>query len=384
MIDLSFTLNPEWISEREKKWESIKEDYSDGYSRKQREKFHQYFLTGKTLNYKDIYFTQLFELFPLQSLEAHEYIFKNLFNAEKWSNNEIEYFSRDVVLKEHMYEDQEKVVRFYLGDTYDPNRKLPFLIKDEKEYRALNPDPYYLILHMMRPITYWLNRWSKDEDHCVGTILLDYIFSLIRTQAEEYVGITIPEDPSKDIPWDDRQEIKNIIARRLNFSEFLRAVSVVSILYEAGVDSISKKKGIKAKEIYACLENMRSPEYHSELIDHWQWVKRRSFVYKLTFDVGPEWADLFFSAFYYFRTCKSLEAVTEYFLPVIENLDHFKKLIEKTRLDHDFMVESYVYHDESQHGFIYFSCTSPEIAENIKSIFALCPVKNLNMINVEG
>ncbi|WP_323816599.1 hypothetical protein [Cellvibrio sp. NN19] len=382
MIDLRFTQNPEWIAERENKWDGIKEDYSDGYSRKQREKFHHYFLTGQLINSKDIYFTQLFELFPLQSLDAHEYIFKSLFNAEKWSNKEIEYFSRDVVLKGNLYEDHEKIIRFYLGDSYDPNRKIPFLVKDEKENRAFNPDPYNLILHMMRPITYWLKRWSEDEDYCIGVVLLDYIFSLIKTQTEEYFGRVISDNPSKDIPWDERQEIKKVIARRLNFSEFLRAVSVTSILHDRNIDSVNEKKGIKAKEIFARLDNMRSPEYCSELIDHWQWVKRRSFIYELTFDVGSDMADSFFSAFYYFRTCYSLVTVTEHFLPVIEDLDHFKILIEQTRLDHDFMIENYEYHDESQKGRVYFSCVTREIAENIRSIFELCPLSNLEMVNL--
>lgn len=46
MIDLSFTKDPQWIEERQKKWDLIKEDYCDGLSKKQREQVYQYFMFG--------------------------------------------------------------------------------------------------------------------------------------------------------------------------------------------------------------------------------------------------------------------------------------------------------------------------------------------------
>ena len=88
-IDLSFTQNPGWIEHRKQLWSKVKVSYSEEYTRKQREQFQTYFMTGTPPKKReDLFYTDYIALFPLQTNEGIEYCYKNYFKPEDWGGKE--------------------------------------------------------------------------------------------------------------------------------------------------------------------------------------------------------------------------------------------------------------------------------------------------------
>lgn len=381
MIDLSIVNNEAWIIERQKKWEKIKDDYSDGYSKKQRERFYSYFITGVPQKVEELYVVDLFNLFPVQTVESHKYICENYYRPDEWTASNIMSFSKGVVFKEYAGEDLDTVLKFvniYLGKEYDPDRQFPFLIGDEKEYRQFSPNSYQLLHFLIYPMIEWLKKFKEDEKYCVGMYIPKYFFSLLKIQPPQYLEYKIPEELSPETEYKIKKERSDIIGRRSQIRDLMRAVFVRCSVVRA--ELINEEKKEKAIEFYNIFESMSFPEYPKELIEHWEWIKHRPNIYELTFNLHPELAEFMFDVVYHIEYPNPFDAILESFLQLgIDDKLNLEILLKKLNLDVDYRVENCDSDEQFQNFYLMFSCTDQSVAKNIESLFLICPVSNVKL-----
>lgn len=378
MIDLSFTKDPQWIEERQKKWDLIKEDYCDGLSKKQREQVYQYFMFGTPpKKISDFYFTYYFTLFPLQTIEAHRFIAANYFSAAEWTEREWGSFINSVLLTEsEEVEKQDKLIHFfhYLGSSYDPGRKFPFLIGQEDQFRPFDVDPRMLFRKLNNQLNSWMYDPEYKSDQRLAPYLLDYFFSLIDYQLPESMSHNIPAEPTDESNDEVRYRIRGVILACEGMRTLMR---LVYTRFKFPVYfSVKDEKLDVISDIFKRFESMEAAA-PQELIDHWCWVKRRSKVYELTFNIPEGMEDEIRQVEY------DLYANSEYIINDLEKINgiDIQKAIQlhsKYRFDEHYFVEHRRDAEQGGSDLIVFACTDEAVIGALSEFLLTCGVTNFN------
>lgn len=269
-IDLSITNSPEWVAEREKNWPIVEDMISEGFTRKQIARYKKYFMTGERPAKNEIATTSYVEFFPLLTIEGIEFVCKNYLTSD------IEFHHFRSILSAFMLRinelvgltDEERFALFdhIFGKTYDPERKFPFLIDDEAEYR---PIPLSVVIQFQQIWTIF-RRWFLDE-HDTGlntSRLIDYWFSLI-----PYIdpGLFLAKLPLKIKHGKETKEIQGFNLCTMN-SELRRSIfgCVLTPPKEVLNSSTSAEKIAFLNEIAKRFDALEGP---AELKEFWELMK---------------------------------------------------------------------------------------------------------------
>lgn len=382
-LDLSFTKDPQWISQREQQWELIKQNYSSELTRKQRDVYRQYYLTGiPPKNYSDIYLENYILLFPLQTKEGLTYCFKHNIKADHEQLDRVvsllcmRYFDTS---EELGYPASLQLFDLFWGDRFDPNGELPFLIADEQSYRRVRNNSASLLYMLVHRLNGWLKYPSEDIDEPIEVVKINYFFSLLPHIPKEILSLNpIVERDSMTSDERDGISVRNVLV------SLLKSTSTKFIRDQESEDG--PKKIAFLKNLAARFDDLIFPEYPQELIDHWQWIKRRRYVLKIDFDTSPEEYESFGNIFselddavgIYSDLERLKKEVKAKGLDAYEALSHILKIWVKTE---KFRVEHFNYTEECNF-YLVFSCTETECGEDFRKMFALCNARNIHLTDI--
>lgn len=374
-VDLGFTRDPVWIAERQSVWEKIKPSYSEGFTRKQRDKFHEYFMTGVPPKKRDDFFFGTYVvLFPLQTWEGLAYCFHHFVAPEKWGGEQQQQLFDAVIRsdREDLSATQKKEqFLWFMGEQYDPARRLPFLVGDEKDFRPFYVDPVNVLWHFEFKITDWLALPQPAANLCVEADLLDYFFSLFIAQPEGYLAHTIAAEPDPDADYAERRRIGRVISSCQVVRNFLRTV------WAGIVDDPNEKKRSRQMQLIEALvqrfNQVKAPVYPQELVDHWEWIKRKKFHCVTVFEVNQRVVRDFASVIYYFSGYSDRRQL-------LEALDEFKpgarqevaSLLEDMPLDSCYHVNRFEEFETETRFKIFTSAVSERFPELLEKFLLLC------------
>jgi hypothetical protein len=383
-IDFSVLQDSVWIADREKKWKLIEEQYSDEYSRKEREEFHRYFMLGETPKNKKYHYTTCLELFPIQSKEGHEYVFKNYAVMDKWEPEVLVEFIRISLLGFRPYLTiSERVSQFewYLGKQYNPNSKFPFLIGDERECRYFNYDVRLLLVCMLQNLNQWLGaNYDEDEPYKIEPYLMEFIFSLLKAQPSDWVSHNF----KNHIVDSEDHEVSHLQERRIYLGRLVRDLMRKSIT--AQIDENNKALKQKKLSILADIKNrfnsMRSGEYPQSLIEHWSHIKIRVVSVKISFIVDDKdiekWVN-FLVGWWMFEDRSTLPEETD--LDILNN--DLKKLFftikDQYSTNEKLFFESVIAQEDSKPFDLFFTAYSQQVAKKLQAFFESCPLSDLKI-----
>jgi len=385
MIDLSFTKDPQWIEERQKKWDLIKEDYCDGLSKKQREQVYQYFMFGTPpKKISDFYFTEYFTLFPLQTIEAHRFIAANYFAPNEWTEREWGSFINSVLLTEsEEVGKQEKLVHFthYFGNVYEAGRKFPFLIGQEDQFRPFDLDPRVLFRKLNNQLNSWIYDPEYKSDQRIAPYLLEYFFSLIDYQLPEAMSHNIPAEPTDERNDEIKSRVRCVILACTGIRTLMRLV--YTRFHFPAYFSAQDEKFEVISELFNRFESMQSKIVPQELVDNWHWVKRRSKMYELTFKIPEGMEDEIH------QIEGDLKRNSEYIINHLEKINgiDLQKAIQlhsEYRFDEHYFVEHRREAEQGGFDLIVFACTDEAVISVLLEFLVTCGVTNLNCKEILG
>lgn len=385
MVDLSFTKDPQWGEERQKKWSLIKEYVCDELSKKQCEQVYQYFMYGvPPKKIADFYFTQYFNLFPLQTVEGHKFVAENFFAPPEWSEREVKNFVEHVLMRdsaEISEPDQLALFYHYMGSRYAPNRKFPFLIRNETEYRDFNPEPIDFFAYLIYSLNNWIYLRNFKDSQSLLPSLLDYMFSLIEYQSPEYLSHEIPPKPSRNEDSKTRYAVERIIMVCTGIRELMRLVYTrfTFPIYFA----VQDEKLDVINDLFNRFELMEEPAFPKELIDNWHWVKRRSKLFELSFQIPDGMEDEIH------QIEGDLMRNSEFIVEHLENitgvdLQKAKQLLAEYKYDEHYFVEKRKDAEAGGRDIIAFACTDKAVIDVLSEFFITCGVTKLSCTEILG
>lgn len=269
-VDLSITNNSEWIAKREKLWPIVEDMISEGFTRKQIARYKKYFMTGERPAKNELATTSYVELFPLLTIDGIAYVCKNYLTSDiefhHFRSISSAFMLRINTLVGLTNEERFALFNHIFGKSYDPERKFPFLIGDEIEYR---PIPLSVVIQFQQ-IWAIFERWFLDEnDTGLNTSrLIDYWFSLI-----PYIdpGLFLAKLPLKIKHGKETKEIQGFDLRIMN-SLLRRSVfgSVLTPPKEVLNSSNSAEKIAFLNKIAMRFDALEGP---AELKEFWELMK---------------------------------------------------------------------------------------------------------------
>ncbi|NRB40825.1 MAG: hypothetical protein HRU20_20530 [Pseudomonadales bacterium] len=144
-IDLSCTTDPEWIAQREKLWVPVEKELKVDCTKKYIQQFRVYFFTGELNPELEINILMRLQMFPRFDLESIQFVLQNLVRHEESDKT---YYAVIGLFKSYLpsvpgmtTEKSKDMFIYVFGETYDPERCLPFLIVYEKSYRRIETNP---------------------------------------------------------------------------------------------------------------------------------------------------------------------------------------------------------------------------------------------------
>ena len=197
MIDLSVTRDPEWIKKREELWKPIGESLSEGLKKKEVDKVHHYFMTGTLRDNEEISDGAKFYWFPIQTPEAWNYIFENLFesNDPEKEYKEILYFQIGELSHRAIDIQQELLMwDYFLGDKFVPTIMSKVPIGKERKVVSLQLDKNILGSKLGGYINSWLKGSYGDFPKWISRA--DYYFSFIESLDDEHFELNENGEPS--------------------------------------------------------------------------------------------------------------------------------------------------------------------------------------------
>lgn len=273
-INLEFTKEPQWIENRESIWEKLKPSYSAELTKKQREVLHQYFLAGIAPEKREeIHQSAYIDLFPLQTEEGLSYCFKEFFDPmlggvrEDWQNYVwMLYANKRYDLDR---ENTAAIFKLFCGERFSPNKKFPFLAKNEHEHKNMLLDARSMLSRFINAIRIWLT--SSESDCPVQIDLIEYMFSIFSHIDQSKLYFVVPLTPASNMDQNLRSEINDTIEWCKRIHEFLKIIASKKV--SASVEEDTNKKLSYVNKVSQKLDEMTAPEYPQTLIDHWSWVK---------------------------------------------------------------------------------------------------------------
>lgn len=180
MFDLSFTQDQQWIEGRSRLWAEVEPGIKEGLSKREVQRWKDYFFTGIVAKSGKYAPGALVEFFPSFSKEGIAYCLKNNM-SEKIGDDEYRQVQALFETNIHTVAGltrgaQLELFKYVFGESYDPERKFPFLIGSESEYRAITLHPN-LLFESLCSTNNWLKRKHVLEP--IWPAVLDYGFSLI-------------------------------------------------------------------------------------------------------------------------------------------------------------------------------------------------------------
>lgn len=175
--DLSFTQNPQWISEREEHWKPIEDFLKENNRKKVVEQLKNIFFTGAIDNPEDIKEGFAILYYPLQTAEAWDYLFQDPRLAPRCFKD---YMSASLMgsYNEKFFWDDEARLRFFdyfHPTTYQPVIKSRVPVGRDKEFIAIDVDVCELFAMMCGRMGNYLRRGLPS----VLLHRLDYFFSCL-------------------------------------------------------------------------------------------------------------------------------------------------------------------------------------------------------------
>lgn len=267
-FDLTFTGDNDWIENRLKCWQKIEGYVAEELTRKQLEVIKEYFFTGIVPKGKRINPTTAVLFFPAYTKEALEFVFweRVSFNGSINEDRLFKQIQADASLNLDFWpgaENEEKISIFKIlfGDHYDPDRKFPFLINGEKEFREYSYSASDLFSIVLGRFLVWCK--SEGKECSVWPDLVDYMLSLI-PYVEPWVFKEDLSDSERyfSVGGVDARYFSNYVDDLMRY--ILRSGEV---FFESPYLQL---KNQKLQKIAAYLDDLESPE---ELVSRWRKAK---------------------------------------------------------------------------------------------------------------
>ena len=163
-IDLAFTKDSDWKSEREALWEPRGKDLKDSFRKKEIESIKQYFMTGVVSPDYQLSDNAMFGYFPVQSAEGWDFVLSR--HAK----------DKSAFLDAFMYsfQDRENVAfmapyelakwDYFLGDVFEPTITSRVPIGSEGELVAIELEPHDIFCRIISGIFGFLDRGSNGDN----------------------------------------------------------------------------------------------------------------------------------------------------------------------------------------------------------------------------
>jgi hypothetical protein len=185
-FDLSVTKNPEWIKEREELWKPIGESLKEGLRKKDVDKVHHYFMTGMLRDGEEMSDSAKFYWFPVQTPEAWDHIFANMFNstdAEKEFES-IFYFQLGDLSGRALTAAQELGMwDYFVGNSFQSTVSSRVPVGREKNIVTFNVDRKIVSSKVCGRIDSWLEGSHKVDAKWIQR--QSYFFSFIDSLTDE-------------------------------------------------------------------------------------------------------------------------------------------------------------------------------------------------------
>ena len=175
--DLSFTQNPQWISEREEHWKPIEDFLKENNRKKVVDQLKNIFFTGVIVNPEDIKEGFAILYYPLQTAEAWDYLFQDTRLAPKCFKD---YMSAPLMgsYNDKFFWEAGARLRFFdyfHPATYQPVIKSRVPIGREQKVVEIELDVYELFGSMCSKLSQFVN----DGNPTILTQRLEYFFSTL-------------------------------------------------------------------------------------------------------------------------------------------------------------------------------------------------------------
>lgn len=182
MIDLSITKDPEWIKRREELWKPVGESLSEGLRKKEVEKVHHYFMTGRLREGEEMSDGAKFYWFPIQAPEAWDYIFEHLFDTKNASSEfeGIFYFQFGDMSGRALDENQELAMwDYFAGEEFQSTITSRVPVGKSANKISLNVD----IGNIAAEFKLFMDRWNSGscDDEPKWKKRINYFISFVKS-----------------------------------------------------------------------------------------------------------------------------------------------------------------------------------------------------------
>ena len=180
-MNLSFTKDPQWIEQRTLLWNELESELKNGLSRKEVERWREYFFTGSLPSGKSLSPFSLLTFFPQFDDEGIQYCLKNVI-TEKMTDDQ--FWSLQTLFAGNLktvpglaLEDSLKIFKGGFGDKYEPNRTFPYRLFGEGGFRQVDLSPNLIFAYGTSTFVYIASQYEQPEN--VWLKLGDFFISLI-------------------------------------------------------------------------------------------------------------------------------------------------------------------------------------------------------------
>lgn len=176
MIDLSFTKDEEWITERKKIWNKWSPRLEKTLTPQQLSVVEKYFMTGQESAEYKLSDGALLDYFPLQTAEGWDYVFENYIVKESEYRdflNESLQDRSDIELFPHKVSSELERWDYFFGEEFEPVIKSRVPVGREQKVIELELDPFDIFRRIAPGITGFLEKglsgdwpkWVERQDY---------------------------------------------------------------------------------------------------------------------------------------------------------------------------------------------------------------------------
>lgn len=177
-MDLSFTKDPNWISQRELQWKEIENIYRERSTRKEVMALKNYFMTGENPA-SLISVSSIIKLFPAFTVEGIQYCLNN-YVSSSISDEQLERIQQVLANQDFVVgvtpEKKKGIFEFTFGKVYEKRRAFPFLISNEVLEKEILLSSNYLIESGTGVYSFIKRNKKIHTNHWLR--LHDFLFSL--------------------------------------------------------------------------------------------------------------------------------------------------------------------------------------------------------------
>lgn len=267
-IDLSFTQNPDWIKNRQDAWDKMEDSLAEGRTKKALEARKNYFFYGIPPKIQ-LYPVEYMQYFPAPSYEGLKFAIGSYIDAKNIEDRQ--YRSMQLAFSQNLEhwpglssDDRLRLFKLAHGETYDPERKFPFLIGNEETYRdfAYGADGYFSVM---------TSRFAR----CFGSDEVNNLFWLSPEITQYYLSI-IPKVDSMifSLSVTEEEKKKKVGSTNLEGTQSFLNTLIKFLLNSKECPRFQSHPIQAASAMETLITYMESDKCPKALNDRWQWAKK--------------------------------------------------------------------------------------------------------------